>query len=145
MSQIEYSYEIINTYIENNSMEILFTSPGRQPINVICTQPLEGQPLEDVIKSWAPIQHWLNSEVTFMSVPLGITGTGVYQIPEPPTQEDNARIRRNNELMLSDWTQLPDAPLTPEKKIAWESYRQALRDVPSQSGFPSNIQWPVSP
>ena len=28
---------------------------------------------------------------------------------------------------------------------AWRTYRQALRDVPSQSGFPTNVTWPVEP
>ncbi len=28
---------------------------------------------------------------------------------------------------------------------AWRTYRQALRDVPAQSGFPTNVNWPVEP
>jgi hypothetical protein len=30
-------------------------------------------------------------------------------------------------------------------KVAWATYRQALRDVPSQAGFPWEVQWPTQP
>ena len=52
---------------------------------------------------------------------------------------------RNMILANSDWTQMPDSPLTTEQKAAWATYRQALRDVTAQEGFPGSIQWPVSP
>lgn len=43
----------------------------------------------------------------------------------------------------SDWTQLPNSPLTEEQRQSWADYRQALRDVTEQSGYPFNIVWPV--
>lgn len=44
----------------------------------------------------------------------------------------------------SDWTQLPDAPLTAEQKQAWAEYRQELRDASEQEGWP--FAWtPPSP
>jgi hypothetical protein len=43
-----------------------------------------------------------------------------------------------------DWTQLADAPLTPEKKALWLAYRQALRDIPAQQTYPT-ITWPDPP
>jgi hypothetical protein len=42
----------------------------------------------------------------------------------------NLRAERNEMLMRSDWTQLPNSGLSEEKKVAWETYRQALRDLP---------------
>lgn len=42
------------------------------------------------------------------------------------------RQERNIRLQLTDWTQMPDAPLTDAKKLEWRTYRQALRDLPSQ-------------
>jgi hypothetical protein len=56
-----------------------------------------------------------------------------------------ARQQRNALIANSDWTMLPDAPLTSAQKIAWSSYRQALRDISSQTGFPAVIDWPVQP
>jgi hypothetical protein len=45
-------------------------------------------------------------------------------------------------LLASDWTQVADAPVDQE---AWALYRQALRDVPEQVGFPGVVEWPVEP
>jgi hypothetical protein len=63
-----------------------------------------------------------------------------------PTDEDIAdRVRgeRNMRLLTSDWTQLPDVPV--ETKEQWAIYRQALRDVTNQPGFPHDVVWPVAP
>ena len=53
-------------------------------------------------------------------------------------------VRRMRSQLLSDcdWTQLPDAPVDVE---AWRTYRQKLRDVTKQEGFPFSIDWPSSP
>ncbi len=60
-------------------------------------------------------------------------------------EAENAYRLRNMILANTDWTQMPDSPLTTEQKAAWATYRQALRDVTAQEGFPNSIQWPVSP
>jgi hypothetical protein len=60
-----------------------------------------------------------------------------------PECSDCARKRRNMLLNLSDWTQIADAPLSQEQLTEASTYRQALRDVPNQSGFPENIVWPT--
>lgn len=57
-------------------------------------------------------------------------------------QAESVRIYRNNKLKDSDWTQVADAPVD---QVAWATYRQALRDVTSQSGFPWSIEWPTQP
>ena len=57
---------------------------------------------------------------------------------------NSIRGDRNQRLADSDWTQLPDAPLTNTETANWGSYRQALRDITNQSD-PFNIQWPVLP
>ena len=50
-----------------------------------------------------------------------------------PTPTIELRRIRNRMLLECDWTQLSNAPLTDEKKKEWETYRQALRDLPSKS------------
>ena len=56
------------------------------------------------------------------------------------------RIGRNAQLAESDWTQVPDSPLSDSKKREWQTYRQALRDMPSQEGFdPLNPTYPTEP
>lgn len=60
------------------------------------------------------------------------------------TDEEFLRERRNELLLNSDYTQLPDSPLTSAKKQEWATYRQALRDLPTTAD-PSNITWPTKP
>lgn len=72
------------------------------------------------------------------------------QFVEPPEPEQPleqlaalARSKRNSLLIQTDWTQAADVPQA--TKDLWAPYRQALRDVPEQSGFPTEIVWPVKP
>lgn len=53
-----------------------------------------------------------------------------------------ARQKRNELLTQSDWTQIADAPVD---KTAWAAYRQLLRDITTQPGFPTDITWPAKP
>lgn len=62
------------------------------------------------------------------------------------------RIMRDKLLSNSDWTQIPDAPLTETQKTAWQTYRQQLRDLPENIQDPkplvldsSHSDWPISP
>jgi hypothetical protein len=52
------------------------------------------------------------------------------------------KSKRNDLLSKSDWTQLPDSGAD---KQQWAVYRQALREVSSQAGFPFNVVWPSKP
>jgi hypothetical protein len=66
--------------------------------------------------------------------------------PEQVEAQANAmRYERNEKLAASDWTQVDDAPLTNTQKAAWATYRQALRDITSQPGFPYSVNWPTQP
>ena len=58
---------------------------------------------------------------------------------------EELRSLRNQKLTQSDWTQVSDAPFTEEQKISWQSYRQALRDLPENTEDPKNPVWPVAP
>ena len=53
--------------------------------------------------------------------------------------------KRKDLLIASDWTQLPNGPLTTEKQTAWATYRQELRDITTQAGYPLNVVWPIQP
>lgn len=73
--------------------------------------------------------------------------------PDKPTYNPNERaleqeaeeVRTQRDALLaeSDWAVLPDAPVADAQ--AWKDYRQALRDVPEQAGFPTDIDWPSKP
>jgi hypothetical protein len=55
----------------------------------------------------------------------------------------DARDARNAKLAATDWSQGADVPQA--IKDRYVAYRQALRDITSQAGFPSDIQWPTQP
>lgn len=64
-------------------------------------------------------------------------------IKDYPLAEQHVKSQRNILLTQSDWTQLPDVPL--QAKQAWAEYRQALRDITDQPGYPFDIVWPQAP
>ena len=51
------------------------------------------------------------------------------------------RVKRNELLAETDWWAVADRTMTQ----AETDYRQALRDVPEQAGFPENVTWPTKP
>lgn len=65
-----------------------------------------------------------------------------YRAAKDAEQAKSVRDQRNTKLAESDWTQLTDAPVN---SALWATYRQALRNVPSQTGFPWDITWPDAP
>lgn len=65
-----------------------------------------------------------------------------YKAVKDAEQAKSVRDQRNTKLKDSDWTQVADAPVD---KTAWATYRQALRDITTQEGFPWTIDWPVNP
>ena len=65
-----------------------------------------------------------------------------YKAAKDAEQAKSVRTARDEKLKDSDWTQIADAPV--DKEI-WATYRQALRDVPIQPGFPWEVTWPTQP
>jgi len=59
------------------------------------------------------------------------------------SQAQNVRAERDRKIAETDWTQGKDIPDNISTK--WATYRQALRDVPAQTGFPWTVQWPTKP
>jgi hypothetical protein len=139
------AYKILQTDTDNGTFIIEFD--GLQPLNYWIPNDgskfLTGQELEDAIQNLCPgIPN---------STPSIFSGFPNKSEIENLVNDNNeflakeATIMRESLLLNSDWTQLPDAPLTNEKKVQWASYRQSLRDITTQSGFPKTINWPVAP
>lgn len=57
-------------------------------------------------------------------------------------QAESVRVERNSKLSECDWTQVLDAPVD---QTAWAAYRQDLRDLTEQVGFPWDVKWPEPP
>ena len=99
--------------------------------------------------------------VTDYGVDIGqdYDGTKIVVLPEPDLRTvsesyTQLRIKRNQKLAASDWSQFPDSPLDSTKKTEWATYRQALRDLPTNvtdsnvkdiAYKASHSSWPTRP
>ena len=99
-------------------------NPATQNLNLINPKLVDGQ--------W--LQTW------------EITDATPEQIAErTESKAVEVRADRNKRLADCDWTQLADSPLDPDGKLAWQLYRETLRMVPEQPGFPWDVEWPPVP
>lgn len=75
-----------------------------------------------------------------------VSGELVWQDPRTSEQQaTDARARRDAELAASDWVVTRAMERDEAMPTAWAVYRQALRDVPEQTGFPASLTWPDPP
>ena len=77
----------------------------------------------------------------------GVTTTAAeqetaYKAAKDAEQAANVRNQRTEKLKDCDWTQVADSPVD---KAVWATYRQALRDITAQDGFPWSVTWPDAP
>jgi len=151
---MEFTYKIDN-YIQSEKRLFVVYTPTDTALPAWGNWvQLDDGMTEDQIKERViqllPIYRWENTEIAAAKNLVTYSETATYQAPQAqvlpqPTAEQIARTRRNQQLSLSDWAVLPDSPLSDAKKAEYLVYRQALRDVPEQSGFPSSIVWPTTP
>lgn len=66
---------------------------------------------------------------------------------EARTQQQMTRVRAQRDQLLrdSDYTRMDDVPLTEVQRADWAHYRQQLRDITSQQGWPWHVTWPQKP
>ena len=92
----------------------------------------------------------VHSDLVWVDCSDSITTDHTYadgQFIDPPQwaadyKWNRLRETRDNFLVLSDWTQVSDAPVDAD---AWKTYRQTLRDLPANTADPENPSWPVKP
>ena len=80
----------------------------------------------------------------------GVTTTALehetaYKATKDAEQAKSVRQTRDDKLKETDWIVIKNLELNANIPGVWEVYRQALRDVPTQAGFPWTITWPVEP
>lgn len=141
-----HAYKIRSVDLSKGSFVIEFD--GVDPLNFWIPFDengyLTGDALEHAIQQLYPwhIQHAQNVSNFANGAQIA---SRVEPAPEPEKTAEQIRGQRNVFLTRSDWTQMPDAPLSAEQKAAWATYRQALRDITAQAGFPANVVWPTAP
>ena len=80
----------------------------------------------------------------------GVTHTkadqeAAYQADLDAKAAESVRTQRDAKLAESDWMVIKSAETGIALAAEWATYRQALRDIPSQAGFPNKVTWPVEP
>ena len=77
----------------------------------------------------------------------GVLRFQIVAVPAPTLDELASQVRAERDMKIAetDYLAMPDYPLSDEDKAAVMAYRQALRDVPAQDGFPREVVWPEVP
>ena len=99
---------------------------------------------QDANNNW--VQAWVERDMFSDTTEDGVTTTkaeheAAYQARLDTEAAANVRSQRDQKLKETDWMGMSDVTMSTE----WATYRQALRDVPSQAGFPHTITWPDEP
>lgn len=110
--------------------DALLASFGVLPVYGDAPSCLPGQVVEEAMPTFDGAQ-WNRQFVIRAATPDETAARALY-----------VRGDRNLKLEASDWTQVADAPVD---QAAWATYRQALRDITQQAGFPFDVSWPVAP
>jgi hypothetical protein len=83
-----------------------------------------------------------NLDGSYTATPRTDADKAAYKAAKDAAQAKSVRQTRNDKLTQSDWTQLADSTVD---TASWATYRQALRDITTQAGFPWTITWPDAP
>jgi hypothetical protein len=109
-----------------------------------------GDVLTQYLRGFVPTWHFERQEKLASGVANAAAIAALVQ-PETPVEKSaeqlaiEIRYARDHQLADTDWTQLPDAPVEPAARTAWAAYRQSLRDITTQNGFPADVVWPLAP
>jgi len=105
-------------YDTGTGRSVMLTDLGQLPGNITVTAPGNCQKWDESKKAW---------------------------VTDIETLSETIRAERDSRLAVCDWTQAIDSPLSDGMKAEWQIYRQALRDIPEQDGFPDDVNWPDEP
>lgn len=102
-------------------------------------------PSPNTAKKYAELAEWCTNN-NAMIVDQGDYYEAV-PVPEPTEEELASIIRGNRDAKLSetDYLVVPDYPISEENLAEVKVYRQALRDITEQTGFPKDVIWPDLP
>jgi hypothetical protein len=125
--------------LEALGADVVFEGPQATGGTVYQYSQADG--VEQVDGKWYT-KHILGPVFTDTEESSAAENEAAYRAAKDAEQAKSVRSERGEKLKDSDWTQVADAPVD---KDAWATYRQALRDVTGQEGFPWTITWPTQP
>ena len=135
-----YSYEQLKSDNPYTSFPLIPTLDDLADYGVIIVEPVlkPAETLNTVVVETVPIKEngsWKQVWITKPALKEIVAG-------RIANQALRVRSQRNSLLTQSDWTQVLDAP---GNQPAWAAYRQQLRDITAQPGFPLEVIWPQQP
>lgn len=150
---MEYNYEILKIEPRHKFLSVRYFKEGKDDFfknfNPVSFADAD---IEALIQSHFTYvkRHWEYQDTVDESVStleVGSTATLTYAEPEPVVQTTEQKAQqlrgeRNWMLLETDWMMLSDSDAPSQQ---WLDYRQALRDVTSQAGFPDSVTWPTKP
>lgn len=111
------------------SYEVFPVAPTTKPLADHTKNVVEGSPTNQAGK-WT--QTWAVTQATASEISARTAQCAIA-----------VRVERDARLAACDWTQTVDSAFANDP--AWKAYRQGLRDIPGQPGFPWAIRWPTKP
>ena len=135
----QLSEELLNAF----GADVVFEGP--QATGGTVYQYSQAQGVEQIDGKW--YTKYVLGPTFIDTVVDGVTTTALqhetaYKAQKDAEQAKSIRATRDAKLAECDWTQVADAPVD---KTVWATYRQALRDITTQTGFPWTITWPDAP
>ena len=134
-------YPLSPKHIRAENPNVSFPEIFQPPPEYVSVLPVDRpahDPITQGVREGAPVKmgdHWNQSWEVY-----ALSNEVIRANREAKANE--VRGERNAKLDGSDWTQVIDAKVD---QAAWAVYRQALRDITQQSGFPYDVVWPVEP
>jgi len=156
MAQLHKNFYICDFVPESNVVHVYFTNmPTYRTIEiklpVVDGMYPEGVDLDNYIMSFCPYVPEEVEEKIEEAKNVEYISSLVKKVNKEPSVINKTKVaaleKRYHLLYRSDWTQLADAnqSLDNEEKQRWKSYRQELRDITKQPGWPMQIVWPKPP
>lgn len=140
----EYPPEVASFCSKNNAkIEVIGTVD-----KTVQSHTLEVKQAYAVFADGTKIKLWpYNKQKYAVGQTVAMKQYKIVEIPAPTIEEVASQVRAQRDAMIArtDFMMMPDYPISEEDKALVEAYRQALRDIPEQEGFPSEVQWPVAP
>jgi len=135
--------QLSESLLNDLGADVVFEGPQATGGDVY--QYSQAQGVEQVDGKW--YTKYILGPVFIDQVVDGVTTTAAeqetaYKASKDAEQAKSVRVTRDAKLAECDWTQVADSPVD---KAVWATYRQALRDVTTQTGFPWTTVWPTKP
>ena len=135
--------QLTEALINDLGADVVFEGP--QATGGTVYQYSQAQGVEQINGKW--YTKYVLGPTFIDTVEDGVTTTAIehenaYKAQKDAEQAKSVRATRDEKLSECDWTQVADAPVD---KQVWATYRQALRDITTQTGFPWTVEWPDAP